>query len=289
MDPLIIKKLRNSYHLKRIFYERLTAPLHLNIISIFIYIFGTYKQKIEFDLIIRQQHAYGLLKAGERAIKMGLKSITVIEFGVGNGVGLINLEKIAKRLEKELNIKYKIVGFDTGVGMPKAIDYKDHPNLYFEGDFPMDPNLLRSKLDKNTEFFLGDIDTTIASFIENLSNEEPIGFVSIDVDYYSSTKKLLPIFLSKQSKYLDIVEIYIDDIEHESHNSFCGELLAINEFNTENELRKIERHQFLTNKRIFKDANWIKHMYQLHVLDCPSRSDINQKREKPLSLYNPYL
>ena len=36
--------------------------------------------------------------------------------------------------------KYKIdvYGFDTGVGLPKPVDYRDSPNLFSENDFPMD-------------------------------------------------------------------------------------------------------------------------------------------------------
>ncbi len=65
----ILKKLRHSYIWKRIFIERLTEPFHLNILSLFIFFFGTYKQKIKFDLIIRSQHAFGLLFAAENAKK----------------------------------------------------------------------------------------------------------------------------------------------------------------------------------------------------------------------------
>ena len=62
-----LKKLGRKYIWQRIFYERLTEPLHLNVISIFIALFGNLRQKIAFDLIIRQQHAYALLDLADHA------------------------------------------------------------------------------------------------------------------------------------------------------------------------------------------------------------------------------
>ncbi len=60
----------------------------------------------------------------------------------------------------------------------------------------------------------------------------------------------------------------------DEHNNYCGELLAVNEFNVENPLRKIERHAFFENSRIFRRALWLKQIFFFHVLDHPSRSRI---------------
>ena len=117
-----INKLKQRRIWERMFYERLTEPIHLNFISLLVYLFGSYRKKIDFDLIIRQQYAYSILKAADYAKEMAIKTISLIEFGVASGAGLINMAKIAEMIGKETGINFKIYGFDTGKGMPPAID-----------------------------------------------------------------------------------------------------------------------------------------------------------------------
>lgn len=281
-------KLRHSHIWKRIFYERLTEPIYLNLISLFVYLFGSYKLKIDYDLIIRQPNAFGILKSAIFAKKLGIRTITLIEFGVAAGAGLLNMAEIARNITKEIGINFKIYGFDTGIGMPPALDYRDHPDLYQCGDFPMNYELLVKNLPDNTNIIIGDISTTIENFIEKLPIDEPIGFVIFDMDYYHSTKIALNIFKNHPLKYLPITVVYLDDIVFEPHNSYCGELLAIHEFNLENEFRKIEFHNFLENERIFRRAMWLKQIYYLHVLDHPTRYDISVNKKKRI-LENPYF
>jgi hypothetical protein len=286
----IFKKIFNLYILKRIFVERLTEPLHLNIISIFVLIFGSFRAKIDFDLILRCQHAYALLHAAEYAKNLGLKSITVIEFGVASGAGLLNISDISRGIYKITGIEFNIIGFDTGGGMPPPKSYRDHPDLYAKGDFPMDIDELKRRLPSNVKIVIGDISSTIKEFLCNITAESPIAFVSIDVDYYSSTKDALLLFDGEPHLYLPRVQIYLDDLEDMAHNSWCGELLAVNEFNSTREMRKIERHKFLRGYRVFKNARWIDHMFQLHVLDNKIRCQISEhKIRAPIVLSNPYL
>jgi hypothetical protein len=65
--------------------------------------------------------------------------------------------------------------------------------------------------------------------------------------------------------------MYIDDIALERHNPWCGEWLAISEFNHDHKMRKIAKDEFLVTRRLFKHAKWIRHMYVCHVLDHPDR------------------
>ena len=81
---------------------------------------------------------------------------------------------------------------------------------------------------------------------------------------------------------------YLDDLEDPSHNSWCGEQAAVNEFTQEYRFRPIEKHNFLRGYRLFKNARWIDHIYQCHVLDHPVRNDLEPIREKVV-LTNPYL
>jgi hypothetical protein len=58
--PLLKNKLARRDRWRRIFLERLTEPVHLNLLSLPVLLFGSYRAKIAWDLIIRQQ--YALLK-----------------------------------------------------------------------------------------------------------------------------------------------------------------------------------------------------------------------------------
>ncbi len=273
---------------KRLLVERATEPLHLNFASLFVALFGSTRAKILFDVLVRQHHAFGVLAAAEAAKARGLKDVTVIELGVGSGVGLQNICELAERVSKATQIAISVVGFDTGVGMPPPRDYRDHPELYQAGWFPMDQELLRSRLPKFATLILGDVRDTLPSFLDKLSTAEPIGFVTLDVDYYSSSVDALLLFLGKPDVYLPVVQLYVDDISMYSHNPACGELLAIREFNASHGNRQIAFNRFLPHQRIFKHAEWLTHMYSVHILDHPLRTTL--KREVPIvSMPNPYL
>ena len=85
--------------------------------------------------------------------------------------------------------------------MPEPIDYRDHPEKYRKGDFP--PLLLKeSYLPKKCKIIFGSIQDTLKKFIRDLEKKESkIGFVSVDVDYYTSTKECLNIFLIDKDSY----------------------------------------------------------------------------------------
>ncbi|UJS05653.1 hypothetical protein [Cylindrospermopsis raciborskii] len=107
-------KLKHSYIWKRILYERVTEPINLNLFSILVSLFGSCRAKIDFDLILRQHNAYGILRAAE-ARKLSLQSVTLIEFGVAAGAGLINMCKIAEKVSsmqfKSLIVKVKLLEY----------------------------------------------------------------------------------------------------------------------------------------------------------------------------------
>ena len=284
----LLKKLTYRRKWKKIFYERLTEPLHLNIISVFVALFGSFKSKVEFDLVIRQQNAFSLYRAAEFAKWMGLKSITAIEFGVASGDGLLNICQIADKITKETGIHFNIFGFDTPTGMPAPQDFRDIPELFQENLFPpVDREKLLTELPDNAKLIVGNIEETIPKFLETISEESPIGFVSVDVDYYWSAKICLNIFKDKPEKYLPITLVYLDDITPPSSNPSVGELLAVNEFNMEHEYRKIHPYTFLRSKRIFQKTQWIDRIFVLHVLDHEWRS-IKTQSKNPFEFGNPW-
>ncbi len=283
-----LRKLRNKYIWKRLFLERLTEPLHLNVLSVFVAIFGSFRSKVAFDLILRHHHAYGILSVADQAKEVGIDRVTLVEFGVATGAGILNMAKVAKQVTRVTGVQFDIYGFDTGRGMPEPRSVRDHPELYQAGDFAMDVDRLRAAVPANVKLVLGDLASTVPEFTKELDGSAPIGFVSLDVDFYYSSVDALQVLAGPPECYLPRTCLYADDIEHVSHNTFCGEQLAIAEFNTDHDLRKIERYPFLSRYRVFDRAPWILHMYTVHVLDHPSRTALDQGR-RSITLANPYL
>jgi hypothetical protein len=272
---------------RRLLLERATEPLHLNALSLLIAVVGSTRAKILFDVLPRQQHAYGILRAADEAAARGLPGVTVVELGVGGGAGLMNLCELARRIAKLTGIEISVVGFDTGVGMPPPQDYRDHPELYQSGWFPMDQQKLKAGLPGFGRLILGPVEETVPRFLEELSVRSPIGFVTLDVDYYSSSVHALKLLLGRADGYLPVFPMYVDDIAMATHNPACGELLALQEFNAANRNRIVVFHDQLLHARVFKHAEWLSHMYNVHVLDHPERNLLD--RDAPIKvLPNPY-
>lgn len=257
----------------KLFREYLTQPLHVTLLAGFCYLFGTFRQKVAFDLVRRRQTAYGLLQAADWAKELGLDAITAIEVGVASGAGLWNLITVGERVSRETGVRIEVVGFDTGTGLPPPIDHRDHPEVWQGGDFAMgDGEALRRSLPANARLILGDVAETVPRFVAELRAETPIGYVAMDVDYYSSAKHAMQLFLGLPEMYLPVTIVYFDDVGgFPGANDWCGERLAIREFNEEQPLRKIQRDEFLRYRRVYKDSDWIERIYHLHVLDHPIR------------------
>lgn len=287
MSKFLLRRLREPGTIRRILWERLTEPVHLNLLSGFVALLGNLRAKIDFDLVVRQHTAFGLLKAADYAKDLGIDCVTVIEFGVANGAGLLNMCEIGKRVTDLTGVDFDIVGFDTGLGMPPPIDYRDHPEYFSQADYPLEnKDLLLNKLPGNARIEFGKLADTVGRFLSVV--RAPIGFISVDVDYYYSTVDALTIFDGPSEYYLPMAVMYFDDIRLEGHNRYCGELLAIEEFNNGHDLRKITKFNFLKQSRIFRNANWIDQMFICHIFDHAVRQNaLKAKRGKILT--NPYL
>lgn len=273
---------------QRIAVERLTEPIHLNLLAVGLALAGSTRARIAFDVLVRQQHAYGLLDAADAAASRGLRRVTVVELGVGSGTGLLNICQLAARVTRTTEVEFDIVGFDTGAGLPQPQDHRDHPELYVRGSFPHDRAALERALPANARIIYGDLRDTVDPFLATLSQRSPLGFAALDVDYYSSATSALRLFLGEADRYLPAVCVYVDDLGEWSHTRFAGELLAIDEFNRTHELRKLDVDRNLAFRRVFKHAEWLRHMYRLHVFDHPERSDVSARRA-PEIVTNPYL
>jgi hypothetical protein len=182
-----------------------------------------------------------MLEAARLAKALGLSEISAIEFGVAGGNGLIEMEKIADIIERESGVKFHIFGFDLESGLPESSDYRDMPYTWKPGFFKMDRKKLESRLSR-ARLVIGDVKETVATFFK-IYTPPPIGFISFDLDLYSSTKKAFALFEDENMKnFMPRTYCYFDDIigdHNEVHCRYVGELLAIDEFNEGHEFRKL--------------------------------------------------
>lgn len=228
----------------------------------------TFIGKIAWDAVPRPEYCYGVLQAAQQAHSLKIKKISVIEFGVGRGHGLITLENAALRISNYFNIQIDIFGFDLGIGLPKPVDYRDLPYYWRQGLFKMDIDTLEKKL-KKSHLLIGDVSKTIPDFIN--SNTAPIGFVAFDLDFYSSTKSALNLFNARHCLFLPRVVCYFDDILSNDmvyHSEFTGVPLAIEEFNQKNSDRKIAKMHGLRYIRMIPDT-WNEKIFVFHYFSHP--------------------
>jgi hypothetical protein len=231
-----------------------------------------------WDLSERSAYLMGILAAARQAAKQQVGEISVAEFGVAGGSGLLVLQEEAAAVEEETGIAIRVYGFDAGAtGLPAFIgDYRDHPDAWRPGDFPMDEAALRAKLAPRTNLVLGNVSETVQSFFARY-DPPPIGFASIDLDLYSSCRDALRILSAADRRMLWHVPIYFDDIQFMFNHRFAGELLAIHEFNRENELVKIDRWYGVRAGRPFPERPFLDRMYVAH--DLTAKADVAQRRD----------
>jgi hypothetical protein len=238
---------------------------------------STFREQEKLGLLKRPAYAYGLLRAADIARYFGHKETTVCEFGVASGSGLLSMINFADKVSAETGVRFRIVGFDTGTGLPAPVGHKDHPEIWSAGDYPMLPDeKLAEAIRGRAELVLGDIRDTVHPFLASLDPVAPLGFISVDVDIYTSAKHSLMCLLGPPQLYNPAVSVYFDDVGHFFANRWCGELAAIEEFNTESDLRKIDHdhsHRHLRRK-------WFQGMYVCHILDHPSRNTPDRNRSR---------
>ncbi len=252
--------------------------------------YGDFRMRERYGLISRANYLYGMLRAADVAKYFGKKCVTVIEFGVASGAGLLNMADLAPLIETETGVKLRIVGFDTGQGLPAVHGYKDHAELWNPGDFEMDnrEELLR-KLGGRAEIIWGDIASTIDPFTDTIDPSAPLGFISVDVDLYSATKVALRCLGGSPEKYTPAISMYFDDVSFFFANEWAGELAAIAEFNEEHKLRKIDHDRSLPGHRPLKSAQWYAAMYVCHVLDHEARQTPQRRQKLAIGAHHDFI
>lgn len=190
-----------------------------------------WKEFYEKGKLPRMNYAYCIYNAACEAKALGYEAISVIEFGVAGGNGLVNCEFHSREIERLLGVRIDIYGFDSAEGLPEENEgYKDMIHLWPNGSYKMERSKLESRLTK-AKLVIGQIQETTKSFFD-VCSPTPIGVMLIDVDRYSSTIPILEMVKGDDKNYLPRVQMYFDDIfsEYESQ----GESMAIREFNRNN-------------------------------------------------------
>jgi len=204
----------------------------------------------------RMHYARQIYEASVLARKLNYDKISVIEFGVAGGNGLLNCEFHAQEIEDITGVKIEIYGFDTGKGLPPSANYKDAPWSWGEGFYKMNEELLRKRLQRS-KLIIGDVAETLDGFFDEFS-PAPIGAMLVDVDYYTSTIPILNMLTKDERYFLPRIYMYFDDIF--LGRDCIGENLAIIEFNTANKDIKIAPEcptikEKLCHKFLHKDYN----------------------------------
>ncbi|OGW92389.1 MAG: hypothetical protein A3K11_04790, partial [Nitrospirae bacterium RIFCSPLOWO2_12_FULL_63_8] len=190
-----------------------------------------------------------------------------IEFGVAGGTGLRILEVEAARISRETGVAIDVVGFDSGAGLPETTgDYRDHPDIWRPGDYPMDLPRLQTLLAPSTQLILGPVRETVPRWVET-QQAAPVGFVAFDLDLYSSTRDALQIFTCPGASLLRQIPCYFDDLEYFYGYHGAGEFLAISEFNTVHAGRlEIDPWQGVRDRQVFPAEPYLRKMYVAHDL-----------------------
>ena len=232
--------------------------------------FLPYAQKLNYDSIARPAYGYCLLQAALLAKRLGHDHISALEFGVAGGNGLVALEEHALLVERETGVRIAVYGFDTGTGMPPPRDHRDLPYMWQEGYFAMDVPRLKARL-RSAQLLLGPVEETLPLFCRD-RQRAPTGFISFDLDYYSSTVAALSVFDADASLFLPRVTCYFDDIVGDvewAYNEFSGELLAVREFNDAHPHTKISPVRGLRFSRHRIPRLWHEQVFVAHLFAHP--------------------
>jgi hypothetical protein len=244
--------------------------------------FSSFDARLRVNAFRRPYYAYCVYHAANLAAKLGYGEISVIEYGVAGGNGLVLLERYADQVALELGITIQVYGFDTGKGLPPPNDYRDLQYHWQPGFFRMDEEALRSRL-RHAQLIIGDIRDTANTFFD-ACKPAPIAAVMHDLDFYSSTRVALEMFNVDERYRLPRIFCYFDDIiggETELYNDFTGERLAIREFN-ESGTKKLSPAYHLITRGY--PIQWYHQIFILHDFEHSKYSDFVSEDNQQLEL-----
>lgn len=221
---------------------------------------------------IKSSYLLGSVIAAVQARMAGNEGIVLIEFGVASGNGLRQLAFVASLIERYLGLAVIVIGFDGGDGLPTLRGAEDHPELWDANQFPMGSrdSLLRDFSSASRRLVLGRIEETIGELNALDYSRYRLGFVSVDVDLYSSTVPILNFLGScDPGLLLPATVVHFDDAYLAwTYSMLAGEERAIEEFNRAHDRRRLD----------LKDRQL--RLFALTCLDHPIRSGAAAAREK---------
>ncbi len=230
---------------------------------------GSYELRLRYDVFPRPWYAYCMYQAARLAAALSIDRISIIEFGVAGGNGLLAVERLAGEIEQIFPVTIETYGFDTGRGLPSPLDYRDCPSIWREGFFEMDVAALESRL-KRSRLVLGDVRDTVPKFLAD--DHARVGAILVDLDYYSSTASALRLLQGSYERLLPRVFCYMDDVFSSDFGILCdgvGQLLAIREYNASANDRQLAPIAGFTHSRL-RSAPWNEKIYVHHAFHHPS-------------------
>jgi hypothetical protein len=241
--------------------------------------------RYRYWLVDRPNYAYGVHRAAQSARRLGFQRVTVVEFGVAGGNGLLALERHARYLGDHYGVQVDVVGFDSGEGMAQAHDYRDQPFRWGAGFYRMDEAALRARI-TNAELVMGDVKTSAGAWVaanRDRLQESPIGFISFDLDYWSSTMSAFELFRYEDvSHLLPRIVCWMDDIIYSIES--IGELQAISEFNAEEPGARAIGQVVGLRAGLPFDPPWAEQIFETHLFNHPRYNDLIEDAPEQLPL-----
>jgi hypothetical protein len=215
--------------------------------------------EVALNWTARPSYAYCTYHAADLARRLGISRISVIEFGVAGGNGLIFLKDLAARVREALGVEVEVYGFDTGAGLPEVTTIEDLPYWFRPTQYRMDEPTLRARLHP-AKLVLGNVADTVSEFFTRY-NPAPVGAIFNDLDLYTSTRDSLRLFEQDVSRFLPRLFMYFDDVigtELEMYSECNGQLLALSEFNSRQQAVFVGLNQNLLAR------NEVEYRYQIY-------------------------
>jgi hypothetical protein len=223
--------------------------------------------EVALNWAARPSYAYCTYHAADLARRLGIPRISVIEFGVAGGNGLLFLRDFAARVQQATGIEVEVYGFDTGAGLPEVSAPEDLPYWFRTSLYRMDEAALQAKLHP-AKLVLGDVADTVSEFFSR-HNPSPVGAIFNDLTLYSSTRDSLRLLEQDVSRFLPRLFMYFDDVigtEIEMYSECNGQLLAISEFNRRQQAVYVGLNQNLLPRN---DIDYRYQIYYAHLRSHP--------------------
>jgi hypothetical protein len=221
---------------------------------------------------LRPNYMWCLLHVANIARTLRIPRFSAVELGVAGGNGLLAMEAAASQVQRRLGIEVEVHGFDTGRGLPTPKGHTDAPFYQSAGDFSMDEQRLRARL-QSARLWLGPVAETIPEFL--VADVAPVGFAAYDLDLHSATIDALALLLGPAERLFPRVLCYFDDVLGYPWCDVLGERLAIIEHNrahTDRPVAQLPGMRYLIPVD-HAQSRWTDALYLAHAFDHPRYAD----------------